>query len=125
MALFEEQLVVKKSKIPGAGKGLFTKAIIPKGTKIVEYLGKKSTWKNVDHQGGMNAYIYYVNTNHVIDGSGDPNLARYANDARGATRLPGLSNNCKYYQDYKHRVFSVSVHLQHASKENLVPYGKE
>ncbi|HVG17393.1 MAG TPA: SET domain-containing protein-lysine N-methyltransferase, partial [Chitinophagaceae bacterium] len=65
MALLEKQLVVKRSTIPGSGKGLFTKKLIPKGTRIIEYKGRITTWKEVknDH---TNAYIYTVNNNHVI-----------------------------------------------------------
>ena len=69
MALLEKELVVKKSTIPDSGKGLFTKVFIPKGTFIVEYKGKVSTWKEVDHHEGKNGYIYYVTRNYVIDAS--------------------------------------------------------
>ena len=91
MALLEKQLVVKKSNIPNAGKGLFTLKFIPKGTKVVEYKGKISSWKEADHQDGLNAYIYFINRNNVIDASKTKNaLARYANDARGMGKLAGL-----------------------------------
>ena len=52
MALLEKQLVIKKSTIPGAGKGLYTKKPIKKGNRIVEYKGKVSTWKEVDSDNG-------------------------------------------------------------------------
>jgi SET domain-containing protein len=97
MALLEKQLYVKKSTIPNAGKGLFTKKFIPKGTLIVEYKGRRSTWKEVKDEDGKNGYIFYINRNHVIDGL--PNkkaLARYANDARGLVKIKGLVNNCDY-----------------------------
>jgi len=59
MSLLEKHLMVKHSTIPGAGKGLFTKKMIPKGTRIIEYTGKISVWKEVDHKQGQNRYIYY------------------------------------------------------------------
>ena len=97
MALFEKHLFVKKSTIPNAGKGLFTKKFIPKGVHVVEYKGKISTWKEVKHEDGKNGYIFYVNRNHVINGLPDKKAkARYANDARGLTRIKGLTNNCEY-----------------------------
>ena len=40
MALFEKHLFVKKSTLPNAGKGLFTKVFIPKGALIIEYREK-------------------------------------------------------------------------------------
>ncbi len=82
MALLEDQLVVKPSTIPGSGKGLFTKKFIPKGTFIIEYKGKITTWKEVKND-SSNLYIYTVNPKHVIDARNYKKaLARYANDAR-------------------------------------------
>jgi len=97
MALFEKQLYVKKSSLPNAGKGLFTKVFIPKGSLIVEYKGKITTWKDVKDDDGKNGYIFYVKRYHVIDALPTKKpLARYANDARGLTRIKGITNNCDY-----------------------------
>ena len=97
MALLEKHLVVKTSTIPNSGKGLFTKVFIPKGTKIVEYKGKISIWKEVKHDDGRNGYIFYVNRNHVINALPTKKaLARYANDARGLKRITGIVNNSDY-----------------------------
>ena len=60
MELLEANVRVKKSGLPGAGKGLFTKTFIPKGTRIVEYKGEITTWKEVDHEDGDNGYIYFT-----------------------------------------------------------------
>lgn len=100
MALLEKHLYVKKSKLPNAGKGLFTKVAIPKGTRIVEYKGKITTWKEVKDDDGKNGYIFYVKRYHVIDAWKTPqHLARYANDARGLSRVKGVLNNCDYVTD--------------------------
>src|SRR5271168_5351045 len=97
MPLLEKHLIIKRSTLKGAGKGLFTGKDIPKGTKIVEYKGKITTWKEVDDRKGLNGYIYYVNRSHVIDARTTKEaFARYANDARGLLRTEGLSNNCTY-----------------------------
>lgn len=125
MPYLENHLVVKHSTIPGAGKGLFTKISIPKGTRIVEYKGKISTWKDADYKKGLNAYIYYVNRNHVIDASAlKKSLARYANDAKGSKKMQTLKNNCKYVQD-KLRVFIQSMKVIPAHSEILIGYGKK
>ncbi|MBK8291257.1 MAG: SET domain-containing protein [Flammeovirgaceae bacterium] len=59
MALLEKKLIVKKSTLPGAGKGLFTKVSIPKGTRIVEYKGKIVTWKEVEAMADeRNGYVF-------------------------------------------------------------------
>ena len=92
MVLLEKQLLIKRSTITSAGKGLFTKKFIPKGTRIVEYKGEISAWKDVKHNNGKNGYIYYVNRHHVIDARPFKNaVARYANDARGIIRVKGIS----------------------------------
>ena len=125
MALLEKKLVVKHSTILGSGKGLFTKVFIPEGTRIVEYKGKISTWKDVDHNNGKNGYIYYVTRNHVIDASSYKKaLGRYANDAKGLKRIKGINNNSVYSRDNK-RVYIESTKDIPANSEILVEYGKE
>lgn len=81
MAL-EKQLEVKESNIAGAGRGLFTNKLIPKGTKIVEYKGKIRTWKEVENN-YSNYYIFYVNENHIIDAATFKSPGKYINDAKG------------------------------------------
>src|SRR4029078_6638830 len=86
--------------IPDSGKGLFAKKFIPKGTRIVEYKGKLTTWKDVDIDEGRNGYIYYINRNNVIDAKPYVKpLGRYANDAQGMTKVKGLTNNSRYMPD--------------------------
>lgn len=125
MALLEKQLKVKKSTIPDSGKGLFTKKPIPKGTRIIEYKGKITTWKEADHKDGANGYIYYVKRNYVIDALPyKAMLARYANDAKGIKKIKGITNNSEYVEDNK-RVFIESKKDIPANSEIFVGYGKE
>lgn len=125
MALLEKHLLIKKSRIPGAGKGLFTKQFIAKGTRIVEYKGKITTWKNVLQGKNFNAYVYYVNRNYVIDAMRRKTaLARYANDANGLSKNHTFRNNAKYVIDGK-RVFIEAKKDIEAGEEILVSYGNE
>jgi uncharacterized protein len=125
MALLEKDLVVKRSTIPNAGKGLFAKVFIPKGSRIVEYKGRVSTWKDVDHKDGKNGYIYYVTRNYVIDASTYKKaLARYANDAKGLHRVRGINNNC-IYNFFNGKVYIEAVKDIPPDTEILVDYGKE
>ena len=125
MTKFEKYLFIKKSTIPNAGKGLFTKKFITKGSHVVEYKGKVSTWKEVKHEDGKNAYIFYVNRNHVINGEKTMKaLARYANDAKGLTRIKGVINNCDY------AVVGLKAYIESkkdipAGSEIFVDYGDE
>ena len=125
MALLEKQLYVKKSTIPNSGKGLFTKKFIPKGTHIVEYKGRISTWKEVKDEDGKNGYIFYVNRKHVIDAlSHKKALARYANDARGLSKIKGIVNNCDYVLDGTHAYIESKRDIP-AKSEIFVDYGKD
>src|SRR5690349_7523654 len=125
MALLEKQLVVKTSTIPDSGKGLFTKKFIPKGTRIVEYKGRISAWKDVKDEDGKNGYIFYVTRNHVIDALPVKSaLARYANDARGLVRIKGVTNNCDYIT-YGKKAYIESKKDIPAGAEILVDYGTD
>ncbi len=126
MKLLSKHLVAKKSKIPQAGKGLFTKIFISKGTRIVEYLGKIITWKDaVSRAEAENGYVFYVTSSHCIDAKGSTkSLAGLANDARGLVRLKGLTNNAEYVTEKKRCFIQASKEIQPGS-EILVSYGKD
>jgi uncharacterized protein len=125
MALLEKQLFVKKSTIPNSGKGLFTKKFIPKGSRIVEYKGRISAWKDVKDEDGKNGYIFYVTRNHVIDALPVKSaLARYANDARGLVRIKGITNNCDYITYGKNAYIESKKDIP-AGSEIFVDYGSD
>ena len=124
MALLEFELVVKTSLIPGAGMGLFTKLAIPKGTYIVEYKGRRTTWDEVRHEAD-NMYICYVDDAFVIDGRYQPGAsARYANDASGLSRVKGLTNNARFVYD-ENKVYIEATKDIDAGAEIFVSYGRE
>jgi hypothetical protein len=125
MAFLEKQLYVKTSTLPNAGKGLFTKKLIPKGTRIVEYKGRTRTWKEVQADEDESPYIYYVKRNFVIDALNDKKaLARYANDARGLQRVKDINNNAEYIEEGT-RVFIEATKDIPAGGEIFVGYGPE
>lgn len=125
MALLEKKVEVRQSSLPAAGKGLFAKEFITKGTRIVEYKGKITSWKDVDDRDCNNGYIYYLKRDYVIDASRHTGaLARYANDARGLQRVKGITNNAEYTEDGL-KVYIESRKDIPAGSEILVEYGKE
>ena len=123
MALLEKQLVVKRSTIPGSGKGLFTKKFIPKGTRIIEYKGRVSAFKDVkDVESG---YILYIKRYHVIDAQFTPqHMARYANDAKGLVRVKGITNNSDYVIDGLKAYIESKKDIP-AGGEVFVDYGRD
>lgn len=125
MALFEKHLVVKKSRLPNAGKGLFTKRDIPKGTRVVEYKGRIQPWRDVKDEDGINGYLMYINRNVVINGlNALKTLARYANDAGGLVRVKGIRNNSEFVSEGK-RCFIEATRNIKAGEEIFASYGRE
>ena len=125
MPVAKKHLYIKRSGIPNAGKGLYTKIFIPKGTVIAEYEGEITTWKKVQQANEFNGYVFYINKNHVIDAK--PYLksfARYINDAKGITRIEGLQNNSKYVNE-DNRIFIEAIKDIPAGSEIFVSYKKD
>ncbi len=124
MALLEKQLEIKQSNIPGAGLGLFTKEFIAKGSRIVQYKGRKRTWKDVKGEDG-NYFIFYVTRNYIIDASNYlKSFARYINDASGLKKIMGLRNNTEFLREGD-KVFVEATRDIPAGGELFVGYGKE
>jgi hypothetical protein len=122
-------LVVRKSRIPNAGKGLFTTSAIRKGDVVVEYLGDKLTWKqclkrykNREHE---LLYVFCVTDDNCIDAKPQPHeLAQYANDANGGAKNKKFKNNSQY-NIIKKRAYIVATKNIPANSEILVDYGDE
>jgi uncharacterized protein len=125
MAFLSKHLYIGKSLIPSGGRGLFTRKLIRKGTRIIEYKGKISTWREVNHRKGTNGYIYFINYKHVLDAyTYRKAFGRYANDARGIERKKGLKNNAAY-ETIGLKVYIDALEDIPADSEILVGYGKE
>jgi SET domain-containing protein len=125
MAFLSKQLFISRSSIPLGGNGLFTRKMIRKGERIVEYKGKKTTWKEVNHRNGKNGYIYFISRKYVLDAyTYRKAFGRYANDARGTDRKKGLTNNAAY-ETIGLKAYIVAARDIPAGSEILVGYGKE
>lgn len=122
-----EDLAVKKSTLPGAGKGLFTKRDIKKGERFVEYLGEVITEAELDRraENDIYGYAFFISKKKCIDAYYQPDaLARYANDAKGIVRIKGIKNNC-CYTIWKQRGWIQAERNIKAGEEIFVSYGAE
>ena len=118
------KLEIKRSLLPNAGKGLFTKIAIKKGARIVEYRGTIRLWKDVRHLDGYNGYLLRLSRTHAIDAQPlRSGKGRYANDAMGLARVMGLRNNAEYLI-YGDRCFIEATRNIEAGEEILVSYGR-
>lgn len=117
-------LIIKKSKLPGAGKGLFTTKAIRKDSKIIEYRGEiigyneyRRRARNEEDQ-----YLFYLRRDLCIDAKYTPQYkARYANDAAGITKIKGMRNNSDYVI-FGDKCFIVARHDIKAGEEIFVDY---
>lgn len=120
-------LEIKKSQLTNAGKGLFTKKDIKKGMKVAEYKGEKITWKEAKKRAQYNkdGYVFFISNKLCIDAyRAVRNYGRYANDAKGLSRIKGLKNNSVYNIE-KDKVFIVATKNIPAGSEIFVDYGAE
>lgn len=120
-------LKVKRSQLPGAGKGLFTTTAIKKKSKIIEYKGEIIDWKEYEKRvkEDKDGYLFFINKKRCIDAWNTPeHLARYANDAAGLSRVKGLRNNSSY-EIFGDQCFIVANRDIEPGEEILVSYTKE
>ena len=123
----DENFEVKKSTIPGAGKGLFTLCDIKKGELILEYLGEIITEAECDKRAEKDeyGYIFYISKKKCVDAFNTPEaLARYANDANGLTKIKGIRNNCCYEVSKQRGWIKAEKNIK-AGEEIFVSYGAE
>lgn len=104
--------IVKKSY---AGKGIFALEEIKKGTKIMQYIGKKITTKAADEK--PNRYIFEIDDDWSLDGSPHWNTARYFNHS--------CKPNAESIMEGDDRIFIAAKKKILPGEEITFDYGKE
>ena len=124
-ALFD--LSLKQSKIPVAGKGLFTTKTIAKNKNIARYTGDIKTV--ADYNANQSGYAVAISKNRIIDAaSTQSGLARYANDCRAPNRKAGQckGSNSRFVVNYnggKTTIWLRATKKIPANSEIYVSYG--
>lgn len=122
---------IKKSQLPKAGNGLYALKEFRRGDIVCEYEGEVVTWAECEKRSdeGHEGYVFFFSKNRCIDAYFTPwAFGRYANDARGIGRVPGLRNNAQYeikMRNGEKRVFIVATMTIPAGAEVFVHYGDD
>ncbi|MFZ9870844.1 MAG: SET domain-containing protein [Candidatus Kapaibacteriota bacterium] len=115
---------VRKSLIPGAGKGLFAETTFHKGENIVQYTGEHISVAAFDKRYGtdsLGAYGITLNDTTVIDAAATTSgVARYACDYHGSGKKP----NAQYESDDR-EVWIVALRTIKPGEEIYTDYGTE
>lgn len=100
------------------GLGLFATETIKKGTRVVEYTGRRLNAKQAERieDETENRYVFEVDDKLSIDGSPRSNMARYVNHS--------CRPNCESYQ-YARRIFYRAKWTIHPGQELTVSYGRD
>ncbi len=114
----EFKVPISKYKIKVArglsGKGIFTLEEIPKGKRIIEYIGKEVPVEEQETRKGR--YLFETGRKKMIDGNIKENIARFINHScRGNCEAKGPSG----------KVFIYSKRRIKAGEELTYDYDKE
>ena len=111
---------VRQSSIQG--KGAFATRNIKKGTRLIEYLGQRITWRTADKRyddekmGRHHTFLFTVDDKTVIDAAVNGNDARFLNHS--------CDGNCEAIEDRK-RIFLEARRSIKAGEELLYDYQYE
>jgi SET domain-containing protein len=105
------RLAVLRSR---SGRGLFTQERIPKGSFIIEYLGRPATAKQIKENRGK--YLFWTSSTSMIDGNIPENTARFINHS--------CAPNCEIIIR-KRRVYVFALRTIKPGEEISYDYGEE
>jgi SET domain-containing protein len=109
---------VRNSEIHG--RGVFAAADIPKGTRIIEYRGERTSWEiaserpDSDPDDPSHTFIFELDDGRVIDAAVRGNAARWINHS--------CAPNCKSVEDDDSRVYIEAKRAIAAGEELTYDY---
>jgi uncharacterized protein len=107
-------VVVRDSRIHG--NGVFAARCIPAGTELMEYVGERITKADsLERCLAGNVYVFTLDDEWDLDGSVDPNPARFANHS--------CAPNCESIMDENDRIWIVALRDIQAGEEITYNYG--
>jgi len=110
-----DEFVVKRSRIPKAGKGLFLNKTVKKGDKLLEYTGKE-----VDREtAAKSGYGLMLRKGVYIDAKNDSGKARYIN----APPLGVKANVRISLNKDRTKAYVVALHKLEPGEELYMGYG--
>jgi len=97
-----------------SGRGLFTHERIPKGSCVIEYLGRPATAKQIRENRGK--YLFWTSDTSMIDGNIPANTARFINHSCAPNCETGIR---------KRRIFIFALRDIEPGEELFYDYGEE
>ena len=110
--------VVRKSAIHG--RGVFALTRLPKGTRIVEYRGRRTSWEEAtslpesDPGNPAHTFLFGLEDGRVIDPRRGGNAARWINHS--------CDPNCEAFEDEARRIFLEARRTIRAGEELTYDY---
>jgi hypothetical protein len=111
----DSQFIIKPSTISNAGKGLFSRTNIKRGTTVLVYQGKRQMY----HSHKNHEYCYGINDSTCINAKKSTCLARYVNDTFGHSDKP-INLRCNINDDVIEMVACTDIN---AGDELFISYG--
>lgn len=112
------------SSIPGAGRGLFAAVDLRRGDLLCRVSGQMMSEEEAAHFAARSTHgdKYFLGTSKGV--MNVRSAARYANDACGPVRVPGVRNNCRFIEEEDGSVWLEATRHIRAGEECFVGYGR-